>query len=60
MDLRPPLIIHFGGQVNLFEFGRRQTKAALSSNKADLSSLPEDKNLHLAAQKQLVEPTLTV
>ena len=52
---REPLKIHFGGQANLFDSGRRQTKAALASTKADLSSLPERKNLLLAAQKQLLE-----
>ncbi len=39
----------------LFDSGLRQTKAALASTKADLSSLPEYKNLLLAAQKQLLE-----
>jgi hypothetical protein len=42
-----PLKIHFGGQANLFDSGRLQIKAALASAKADLSSLPECKNLHL-------------
>jgi hypothetical protein len=55
MDLRAPLKIHFGGQANLFDSGQRQAKAALASTKADLPSLPECKNLHLAAQKQLLE-----
>jgi hypothetical protein len=53
--LRAPLKIHFGGQTNLSASGRRQTKAALASTKADLSSLPENQNLLLAAQKQLLE-----
>jgi hypothetical protein len=53
--LREPLKIHFGGQANLFVSGLRQAKAALSTNKADLGSLPEDKNFLLAAQKQLLE-----
>jgi hypothetical protein len=53
--LREPLIIHFGGQANLFDSGRRQIKAALAMAKADLSSLPECKNILLAAQKQLLE-----
>jgi len=35
--------------------GLRQAKATLASIKADLPSLPECKNLHLAAQKQLLE-----
>jgi hypothetical protein len=52
---RLPLIIHFGGQANLFVAGLRQTKAALSTDKADLSSLPASKNLLPAAQKQLLE-----
>jgi hypothetical protein len=56
--LRAPLKIHFGGQANLFDPGRRQTKAALATAKADLSSLPECKNLLLAAQKQFLEPPL--
>jgi hypothetical protein len=50
-----PLKIHFGGQTNLFDSGRRQEKAALASAKADFPSLPEYKNLLLAAQKQLLE-----
>jgi hypothetical protein len=50
--------IHFGGQANFFDFGPRQTKVALASAKADLSSLPKCKNLLLAAQKQLLEPPL--
>jgi len=58
--LRAPLKIHFGGQANLFDSGRRQAKAALASTKADLLSLPEYKNLLLAAQKQLLELPLTV
>jgi hypothetical protein len=56
--LREPLKIHFGGQVNLFDSGRRQAKAALASTKAELLSLPDIKNLLLAAQKQLLEPPL--
>ena len=52
---REPLKIHFGGQANLFDSGRRQEKAALASAKADFPSLPEYKNLLLAAQKQLLE-----
>jgi hypothetical protein len=55
IKLRAPLKIHFGGQANLFDSGQRQAKAALASTKADLPSLPECKNLHLAAQKQLLE-----
>jgi subtilisin family serine protease len=58
--LRAPLKIHFGGQANLFDSGQRQAKAALASTKADLPSLPECKNLHLAAQKQLLELPLTL
>ena len=58
--LRVPLTIHFGGQANLFAFGRRQTKAALASTKAHLSSLSEVKILLLAAQKQLLEPPLSI
>ena len=54
-NLREPLKIHFGGQANLFPSGLCQTKTALFTNKADLSSLPELKNLLLAAQKQLLE-----
>jgi hypothetical protein len=63
--LREPLKIHFGGQASFFVSGRRQTntlqgdKNALASTKADLSSLPESKNLLLAAQKQLLELPLT-
>jgi len=57
-DLREPLKIHFIGQANLFDSGRRQIKAALVSAKADLSWLPEHKNLLLANQKQLLEPPL--
>jgi len=53
--LRIPLKIHFGGRANLFVAGPRQTNAALSTDKADLSSLPASKNLLLAAQKQLLE-----
>jgi hypothetical protein len=53
---RAPLKIHFGGQANLLNSGRRQVKATLASTKAHLPSLPEIKNLHLAAQKQLLEP----
>ena len=53
--LRVPLKIHFGGRANLFLAGPRQTKAALSTDKADLSFLPASKNLLLAAQKQLLE-----
>jgi len=56
--LREPLKIHFVGQANLFDSGRRQSKAALASAKADLSWLPENKNLLLATQKQLLEPPL--
>ena len=53
--LREPLKIHFGGQANLFDSGRRQKKAALASAKTLSSSLPEYKNLLLTAQKQLLE-----
>ena len=60
INLRVPLKIHFGGQANLFDSDLRQTKAALASTKADLSSLSEIKNLLLAAQKQLLEPPLRV
>ena len=52
---REPLKIHFGGQANLFAAGLCQTKVTLASTKADLSSLPDGKNLLLAAQKQLLE-----
>jgi hypothetical protein len=45
--------------VNLFGSGHRQAKAALASTKADLPSLPEYKNLYLAAQKQLLELPLS-
>ncbi|MBU1517595.1 MAG: hypothetical protein KKI18_01575, partial [Planctomycetes bacterium] len=38
--LRIPLKIHFGGRANLFVAGLCQTKATLSIDKADLSSLP--------------------
>jgi hypothetical protein len=55
MFYRAPLRIHFGGQTNLLDSGRRQEKAALASAKADFPSLPEYKNLLLAAQKQLLE-----
>jgi len=53
--IREPLKIHFGGQANLFDSGRRQVKATLASTKADFPSLPEYKNLLLTAQKQLSE-----
>jgi hypothetical protein len=43
-------------QANLFDSGRRQEKAALATAKADFPSLPEYKNLLLAAQKQFLEP----
>jgi hypothetical protein len=59
-DLRAPLRIHFGGQTHLFDSGRRQEKAALASAKADFPSLPEYKNLLLAAQKQLLELPLNI
>ena len=52
---RIPLKIHFGSRANLFVTGQRQTNAALSTDKADSSSLPASKNLLLAAQKQLLE-----
>jgi len=58
VKLREPLKIHFVGQANLFNSGRRQRKTALASAKADLSWLPENKNLLLANQKQLLEPPL--
>ncbi len=51
--------IHFGGQANLFAGGLRQTKTALSTDKADLSFLSPNKNFLLAAQKQLLELPLT-
>ena len=54
-DLREALKIHFGGQANLFVAGLRQAKATLSTDKADLPSLPDNKNFLLAAQKQLLE-----
>jgi len=57
---RAPLKIHFGGQANLFDSGRRQEKSALASAKADFPSLPEYKNLLLTAQKQLLEKPLTI
>ncbi len=50
-----PLKIHFGEQANIFVSGRHQAKAALSMDKADLSSLPASKNFLLATQKQLLE-----
>jgi len=53
--IRESLIIHFGGQTNLFDSGRHQKKQALASAKPDFSSLPEYENLLLAAQKQLLE-----
>jgi hypothetical protein len=56
---RAPLKIHFGGQANLFDSGRRQAKATLVSTKADLPSLLERKNLLLAAQEQLLELPLS-
>jgi len=58
--LREPLKIHFGGQANLFDSGLRQKKQALALAKPDFSSLPEIKNLLLAAQKQLLELPLRV
>ena len=54
-DLRAPLKIHFGEQVPLFGSGRHQAKATLSTDKADLPSLPEHKNKSLVARKQLLE-----
>jgi hypothetical protein len=54
-ECRAPLTIHFGGQANLFDSGLRHEKAALASTKADFPSLPEYKNILLAAQKQLLE-----
>ena len=57
--LKIPLKIHFGGRANLFVAGLRQTKATLSIDKADLSSLGGSKNLLLAAQKQLLELPFT-
>jgi len=47
--------IHFGEQANLFVAGLPQTKVTLSTDKADLSSLPDNKNSLLVAQKQLLE-----
>jgi len=55
LENRAPLKIHFGVQANLFDSSHRQTKSALATTKADFSSLPEVKNLLLAAQKQLLE-----
>ena len=57
-DVRVPLKIHFGGQRNLFAPGGVRQKPLYCSNKADLSSLPENKNLHFTAQKQLLEPPI--
>ncbi|MCD4831309.1 MAG: hypothetical protein K8R02_05800 [Anaerohalosphaeraceae bacterium] len=54
-EYRKSLRIHFGEQANLFIAGLRQTKAALSVDKADLSFLPGSKNFLLVAQKQLLE-----
>ena len=48
--MREPLKIHFGGQASLFDSGLRQKKQALALAKPDFSSLPEAKNLLLAAQ----------
>ena len=53
--IREPLKNHFGGQANLFDSELRQEKAALATAKAHFPSLPEYKNLLLAAQKQLLE-----
>ena len=50
-----PLNIHFGGQANLFDSGQCQKKVALASAKPRFSSLPEYKNILLAAQKQFLE-----
>jgi hypothetical protein len=58
--MREPLIIHFGGQANPFDSGRRQKKQSLASTKPDFSSLPEVKNLLLAAQKQLIELPINI
>jgi len=55
LNLREPLKIHFGEQANLFAAGLLQTKTTLSTDKADLSSLPDNKNSLLVAQKQLSE-----
>jgi hypothetical protein len=55
LNIRVPLKIHFGRQVNLFDSVWRQAKAALALTKAHLPSLTEVKNLLLAAQKQLLE-----
>jgi len=38
----------------LFAAGLRQTKAALSTNKADSSSLPADKNFSFSPSKQVL------
>jgi hypothetical protein len=59
IDFRAPPRIHFGVPANLFDSGRRQEKAALASTKADSPSLPENKNLLLSAQKQLLELPLS-
>ena len=59
LTTRAPRKIHFGGQANIFDSGRRQAKATLATTKADLPSLPEIQNLLLAAQKQLFELPLT-
>jgi hypothetical protein len=57
---REPLKIHFGGQANFFDSGRRQKKQALASAKPDFPSLPEHENFLLAAQKQLLEPPFMI
>jgi hypothetical protein len=56
---REPLKIHFGEQTNLFVSGLRHAKAALFSNKSDLPSLPESKNILFVIQKQLLELPLS-
>jgi hypothetical protein len=56
--LRVPLKIHFGGQTNLFVPGGVRQKQLYFQIKLDSPSLPENKNLLFAAQKQLLEPPL--
>jgi len=46
--------------ITLFVAGLLQTKATLSTDKADLSALPDNKDLLLVAQKQLLEPPLII
>jgi hypothetical protein len=57
LSLKSRLTLIWKCHWHLFDSGRRQKKQALVSTKPDFSSLPEVKNLLLAAQKQLIKLT---